>query len=92
MEQQFSCHNLPLLLSIYFCQFAVSPGLNSYEYIAPMGILIPTFGEHVHSFFSVMYLKIELESLALTYIHYHVQTRQLVGTCCKPRGAQLGAL
>ena len=30
--------------------------------IAPMGILIPTFGEHVHSFFSVMYLKIELES------------------------------
>ena len=33
-----------------------------------------------------------VERVALTYIHYYVRNRQLVGTCCVARGAQLGAL
>ena len=30
--------------------------------------------------------------VALTYVHYHVSSRQLVGSCCISQGAQLGAL
>ena len=32
------------------------------------------------------------ERVALTYIHYHLWNRQLVGSCCIAQGAQLGAL
>ena len=34
----------------------------------------------------------QIERLALTYIQYHVQNRQLVGSCCITQGAQLRAL
>ena len=33
-----------------------------------------------------------IEKVSLTYIHYHMQNRKLVGTCCTAQGAQPGAL
>jgi len=32
------------------------------------------------------------ETVALTYVHYHVQNTQLVRSSCIAQGAQLGAL
>ena len=34
----------------------------------------------------------QIERVALTYIHHHVLSRQLVGSCYTPWGAQPGAL
>ena len=34
----------------------------------------------------------QIERVALKYIHYHVENRHLVGSCCLTEGAQPGAL